>query len=102
MATRSFDQVKHIITRRWLSNDHNERIKILAIISMVLINLQQIKGCGDAGPAGIFAERDIAETPLSLSPNVRSLIRRSTEHEGKRKGCGAIKSSEQVPATRYV
>ena len=102
MATRSFYQVKHMITRRWLSNDHNDTIKKLAIISILLINLQQIKGCGDSGSGGIFAERDMVESPLSLSPNVRSLIRRSTEHQGKRKGCGTIRSSEQVPATRYV
>ena len=75
---------------------------IFAILSMVLINLQHIKCCGDSGPAGIIAERDLVETPLSTSPNVRSLIRRSTGHQSKRKACGTSGNSEQVPLTRYV
>jgi hypothetical protein len=100
MATHNYHRVSNIIKWRWLSNNQKSTLMTLAILSIVLINLQQTKCCGDSGPAGIIAERDLVETPLSPSPNVRSLMRRSTGHKSKRKACGTSGNSQKFPPTR--
>ena len=101
MGIHHLQQQQHLQKRQRLSKKWPDNFILLLTFSVFLGHLQLITCCGDSGSGGIIEEREWAEAPLSLTPNIRSLSRRSTDKGDERKAC-ENGNSEPDPLIRYV